>query len=253
MEHPPAEEAAPHAPAAVKKAEPEYVPHLGQSRTYVRDFVLGVNDGLVSTFLLVAGIVGGGLNSHSVLLAALAGALAGAISMALGELMATRSQGEAMEGELEVERGHLRHFRAREEAEVRGWFGGLGLSGAVLDAATAQCCASDESMLRAMRVFEFGMVDSAERRETVAMTVSGLAFVAGSLPAWLPFAFTDSAYGALLASLVLCLASLAAVGAGKTLVTRGNPWRGAAENAAVGAVGAAVSFGLGLAYEALSS
>lgn len=59
--------------------------HLGKSRQYWRDIILGVNDGLVSTFLLVAGVAGGGLSSKDILLTAIAGAIAGAISMAAGE------------------------------------------------------------------------------------------------------------------------------------------------------------------------
>jgi len=51
--------------------------HLGGSRQYWRDMILGVNDGLVSTFLLVAGVAGGGLSSNDILLTAIAGSLAG--------------------------------------------------------------------------------------------------------------------------------------------------------------------------------
>lgn len=55
--------------------------HLGSSRQYWRDMILGVNDGLVSTFLLVAGVGGGGMPSRDILLTGIAGALAGAVSM----------------------------------------------------------------------------------------------------------------------------------------------------------------------------
>ena len=55
-----------------------YEPHVGESRQYWRDIILGVNDGLVSMVLLVAGVVGGGLSTSQVLLTAIAGSLAGA-------------------------------------------------------------------------------------------------------------------------------------------------------------------------------
>jgi len=55
--------------------------HLGANRQYWRDMILGVNDGLISTFLLVAGVGGGGLSSRDILLTGIAGALAGAVSM----------------------------------------------------------------------------------------------------------------------------------------------------------------------------
>jgi VIT1/CCC1 family predicted Fe2+/Mn2+ transporter len=55
-----------------------------------------VNDGLVSTFLLVAGVAGGGLLSRDILLTAIAGAVAGAVSMAAGEYVATKSQNQVL-------------------------------------------------------------------------------------------------------------------------------------------------------------
>ena len=70
--------------------------HLGASRQYWRDIILGVNDGLVSTFLLVAGVAGGGLLSRDILLTAIAGAVAGAVSMAAGEYVATKSQNQVL-------------------------------------------------------------------------------------------------------------------------------------------------------------
>ena len=100
----------------------EYVPHLGETRQYWRDIILGVNDGLVSTFLLVVGVVGGGLNSDQVLLTGVAGAIAGAVSMAAGEYLATKSQDEILAAELELERTHIEHFREDEIAQLRGFF-----------------------------------------------------------------------------------------------------------------------------------
>ena len=77
---------------------PAHQEHLIKTRQYYRVMVLGVNDGLVSTFLLVAGVVGGGMDQSAVLLTAISGAIAGAISMFAGEYVATKSQNEVMEG-----------------------------------------------------------------------------------------------------------------------------------------------------------
>ncbi len=73
----------------VLREDSPYEPHIGETRQYWRDIILGLNDGLVSTFLLVVGVVGGGLETDQVLLTAVAGALAGAISIAAGEYLAT--------------------------------------------------------------------------------------------------------------------------------------------------------------------
>ena len=108
---------------------PAFTEHLGKHRQYWRDIILGVNDGLVSMFLLVAGVVGGGMETRNILLTAVAGAIAGAVSMAAGEYMATKSQDEVFQGEIELEREHIRDFRDDELHELRDLLDGIGLDG----------------------------------------------------------------------------------------------------------------------------
>jgi VIT1/CCC1 family predicted Fe2+/Mn2+ transporter len=74
---------------------------------YLRDIILGVNDGLVSMFLIVFGMFGGGALARSILLAGITGAIAGAISMGLGEYIATKSQLEIMVSDVSRERFDL--------------------------------------------------------------------------------------------------------------------------------------------------
>lgn len=71
---------------------------------YLRDIILGLNDGLVSTFLLVFGMYGGGALARSILLAGIMGALAGSISMAIGEFVATKSQLQIVSSDIMSER-----------------------------------------------------------------------------------------------------------------------------------------------------
>jgi vacuolar iron transporter family protein len=77
--------------------------HLGKHRQYWRDIILGLNDGMVSTFLLVAGVAGSGLSSTNILLTAISGSLAGAVSMAAGEFVATKSQNQVLQGMLRLD------------------------------------------------------------------------------------------------------------------------------------------------------
>ena len=72
---------------------------LGKQRQYWRDIILGVNDGLISTFLLVVGVSGGQLSTDDILLTAIAGALAGMVSMSAGEFVATKAQNEVFHGD----------------------------------------------------------------------------------------------------------------------------------------------------------
>ena len=81
-------------------------------------FYVVVNDGLVSTFLLVAGVAGGGLATTDILLTAIAGALAGAVSMCAGEYVATKSQDEVLRGEIKLENEHIQKYRSDELLEL---------------------------------------------------------------------------------------------------------------------------------------
>lgn len=223
----------------------EYVPHIGVTRQYWRDIILGVNDGLVSVFLLVVGVVGGGLDTAQVLLTAIAGAIAGAVSMAAGEYLATKSQDEVLEAELELERTHIAHFRKRELAQLRGFFEDMGVKEEDIDAVVSAFSDNDEALLNAMAALEFGVVESERRSPYRAMAASGLLFLAGSLPSVLPFAVIDSAGIALIWATSLTLAGLFVVGVVKANVANGGRVRSGLENMVIAGLGGLVAWFIG--------
>jgi predicted membrane protein (TIGR00267 family) len=230
---------------------PPYEEHIGASRQYVRDIILGVNDGLISTFLLVSGVVGGGLTSTQVLLTGIAGGVAGMISMAAGEYMATKSQEEVFEAEMELEKHHLLHHRDHERAELREMFEDMGLHGEDLDTVVDIIDKSDESMLGVMAGLEFGVVDTERRSPYVAALASGLFFLIGALPSVLPFAFLDDPTAGLLVAGVLSGIGLFIVGAVKTTLTKKNAIISGAENLAIGLGGGLLSYLVGKAFDQL--
>ena len=75
-------------------------------------------------------------------------------------------------------------------------------------------------------------------------------FILGSLPSVIPFACTNNARSAVIASAVLCCIACFLVGAIKTITTKGNPWTSGLENLIFAGVGAGLSYGIGLLYEA---
>lgn len=227
-----------------------YVPHVGMTRQYWRDIVLGVNDGLVSIFLLVAGVVGGGLSTSSVLLTAVAGAVAGAASMALGEYLATKSQDQVLQSELTLEATHIRHHRGMEVDQLREMFADMGVSGDDLEEAVRIFSATDDRLLAAMKSLEFGVVESERRSPYRAALASGLLFLAGSMPPTLPFAFIDDVRLASLAAAIGTGVGLFAVGVAKTRVTKTNPVLAGAENLVIAGLGAVVAFWVGAAVGA---
>lgn len=222
-----------------------YVPHLGESRQYLRDVILGVNDGLVSTFLLVAGVVGAGLGATAVLLTGIAGAVAGLISMGAGEYIATKSQEEVFKAEMALEVEHLANHREYERAELREMFGDMGLDGEDLDTLVGIIDGNDDVMLGVMAGLEFGVVDTERRSPWLAAATSGILFLAGALPSVLPFALTDETSTALLAAAILSGIGLVIVGVGKTVMTKTNPLVSGVENLLIGLIGGVISFTIG--------
>lgn len=227
----------------------EYVPHLGESREYWRDIILGFNDGLVSIFLLVAGVVGGGLDVRQVLLTGIAGAVAGAISMAVGEYIATKSQEEVFEREMELERQHLKYHRPRELAELKQMFADSGLNEPLLTDLVEAYDKDDEALMKIMAALEFGIIDERRRSPVTAAAASGGLFLAGAAPSLVPFLFVADPTTGLLWAAILAGIGLFGLGVGKTYVTGTNPWKSGLENLLISTVGAAASFAIGRAYD----
>jgi VIT1/CCC1 family predicted Fe2+/Mn2+ transporter len=232
-------------PIEKRRKSVEYVPHIGVTRQYWRDIILGVNDGLVSMFLLVVGVVGGGLDTGQVLLTAIAGAIAGAVSMAAGEYLATKSQDEVLAAELELERTHIAHFRNRELDQLRGFFEDMGVKETDLEAVVSAFSDNDEALLNAMAALEFGVVESERRSPFRAMAASGLLFLAGSLPSVVPFAIIDSATTALVWATCLTLTGLCIGGVVKGDVANSGRVRSGLENMVIAGLGGLVAWFIG--------
>lgn len=251
--------------------------HLGKSRQYWRDIILGVNDGLVSTFLLVAGVAGAGLTSKDILLTALAGALAGAISMAAGEYVATKSQNEVMKGELKLEEEHVKNNFNDEISElddllhkigilkrssIPGDSSGIGIgigSGSGTDASVNLQESIKEfyrenpdALLELMKALEFGVIDNEVRKPIMAGLFSCILFIFGSLPSVLPFVFSgDKPMTGLIISACITVSALLMVGAIKTWATRGNCFVAALENLIIAGCGGGIAYGVGYLFESV--
>lgn len=117
------------APGAVEHG-PEEIGHTHNdlSGGWLRPAVFGAMDGLVTNISLVAGVGGGGASPHVIVLTGVAGLVAGAFSMALGEYSSVDTQNNAVRAEVEVEREELRVHPDAEQAELVGMYEDMGLS-----------------------------------------------------------------------------------------------------------------------------
>jgi VIT1/CCC1 family predicted Fe2+/Mn2+ transporter len=227
--------------------------HLGKHRQYWRDVILGINDGLISTFLLVAGVAGSGLSSRDILLTAIAGALAGAVSMSAGDFVATKSQNEVLQGEIGLERAHIRDYKQDEIEEVAELLEMIGIPHSKKDLRKQLISHYEndpEALLKVMIALEFGVVEQEERSPLTAALVSGTLFFVGSLPSVLPFIPKDmpSRQGLVLASLATTF-SLLFVGGVKTWATRGNWFSAAIENLLIAGVGGFLAYIVGTFFD----
>ena len=228
--------------------------HLGKNRQYWRDIILGVNDGLVSTFLLVAGVTGGGLTSQHILLTAISGAVAGAISMCAGEYVATKSQNEVMRGELALERIHIDENVDAEleelDVQLLALIGIAASEGELRQELRNYYRSNPTALYQLMTALEFGVVDTEERSPVRAGLTSCLLFIGGALPSVVPFAFSkDRPINGLIAAAALTALGLFVVGAIKTWATRTSCINAAVENLVIATFGGGIAYGVGLLFE----
>jgi VIT1/CCC1 family predicted Fe2+/Mn2+ transporter len=169
--------------------------------------------------------------------------------MATGEYSATKSKEEVFEGELALEREHIRDFRDEELHELSDLLGDIGLDGPLRDEVVSHFGRDDEALLKAMTALEFGVVETERRSPYRAMVMSGVLFLFGSLPSVVPFAFVTRPSTGLLFATAGAVLGLLIVGAVKTWATRGDPLRAALENLLVAAGGGGLAYGVGVLFD----
>jgi len=160
------------------------VVHVERHRTahigWLRAAVLGANDGLISTSSLVVGIAAAQTGREPVLLAALAGLVAGALSMAAGEYVSVSSQSDTEQADLARERMELATKPESERAELAGIYVGRGLTQELADQVADQLMAKDA--LAAHAHDELGLSEITRARPLQAALSSAAAFAAGAAP-----------------------------------------------------------------------
>jgi VIT1/CCC1 family predicted Fe2+/Mn2+ transporter len=176
---------------------------------WLRAAVLGANDGIVSTASLIIGVASAGSGHGEVLIAGLAGLVAGAMSMAAGEYVSVSSQTDAETADLAKEAAELRDSPEAELQELAGIYIGRGLDPALAQQVAQQLTARDA--LGAHARDELGISETVTARPVQAAIVSALSFATG---AFLPLVVAYLAPSEQIAMLVALttLASLATLG-----------------------------------------
>ena len=212
----------------------------------LRAAVLGANDGLVSNFSLVMGVAGASATREPVLIAGIAGLLAGSLSMALGEWLSVKSSRELYENQIAVEREELEAFPEEEEEELRLIYEAKGLDPDAAERLAKRIMSGDRQVaVDTMAREELGIdPDELGGSEWVAAGTSFVLFGAGALVPLLPF-LIGSGVGAIVAATVMSGIALFGLGAAITLLTGRDALRSGLRQLAFGLVAAAITFGIG--------
>jgi vacuolar iron transporter family protein len=145
---------------------------------WLRAAVLGANDGIVSTASLIVGVAAAAPDKSGVLVAGIAGLVAGAMSMAAGEYVSVSSQADTENADLSRERAELAGELEREHAELAAIYVGRGLDAAIADEVATQLMAKDA--LGAHARDELGISDTLSARPVQAAFASAGTFAVGA-------------------------------------------------------------------------
>jgi len=146
---------------------------------WLRASVLGANDGIVSTASLVLGVAAANAARGDILIAGVAGLVAGAMSMAAGEYVSVRSQSDTEAADLARERSELAADAEAEQRELAGIYVRRGLTPALADQVATQLMAHDA--LGAHARDELGISETLSARPIQAALASAASFTAGAL------------------------------------------------------------------------
>ena len=217
--------------------------HIG----WLRAAVLGANDGLISTASLVVGVAAAGTERTAILIAGVAGVVAGAMSMAAGEYVSVSSQADTERADIDRERRELYTDDAGERRELTTIYVARGLTAELAAQVTDQLMAHDA--LGAHVRDELGITDMSAARPLQAALASAATFAVGAM---LPVAVAAMAPLPMLSTLVTgsALALLAVLGALAARVGGATLWLGAVRVLFWGALAMAASAAVGRLFGA---
>lgn len=211
----------------------------------LRAAVLGANDGLLSNLSLMMGVAGANASGKTILITGLAGLLAGACSMALGEWLSVQSSRELYERQIGIEQREVEEVPEEEEEELALIYEAKGLPAAQARALAARMMQNHAVALDTLSREELG-IDPQELGGSAwaAAATSFFLFSAGAIVPVIPFVFLKGLV-AIELSLLLSGLALFLIGAGITLLTGRSVFYSGMRQVIFGFAAAAITFGIG--------
>ena len=219
--------------------------HKASGGNALRAAVLGANDGLVSVLSLTMGVAGATNSRPDILIAGLAGVLAGAGSMALGEWLSVQSSRELYEHQIKIEAEEIAENPEEEREELTLIYQSKGLPEDRARELADHMMADKDSILDTLAREELG-IDPEELGGSAyeAAFTSFFLFAFGALFPMLPYFFWTGSF-AIIMSLVISAVGLFIIGGAITLMTGRSIWFSGTRQVIVGIAAAALTYGIG--------
>jgi VIT1/CCC1 family predicted Fe2+/Mn2+ transporter len=219
--------------------------HRATGGNALRAAVLGANDGMVSNLSLVMGVAGASNDNHAVLIAGIAGLLAGSISMALGEWLSVQSSRELYTNQIKIETMEINHNPQEEIEELALIYESRGVPKDQAKTLAAHIMENKESAVQTLAREELGIDPEALGGSAwEAAFTSFILFAIGAIVPLAPFIFFTG-FTAIWVSIAFSVVGLFLLGAVTTLFTGVNTLFSGARMVIFGLAAAAVTFGIG--------
>lgn len=217
----------------------------GARPNYLRDWVYGGIDGAVTTFAIVAGVVGAALSANIVIILGLANLIADGVSMAAGNYSATKTEIDELERTRAMERRHIAVDPEGECEEIRQIFQAKGFEGETLEQAVDAITADRERWISTMVTEEFGLSENVRDPMRAALATFAAFVTCGVVPL-VPFFLSEPSTAAPVA-LALTAVVFFIIGSMKSRWSLARWWASGLETLAIGCGAAAIAFAIGYA------
>ena len=221
---------------------------LGRDATgnYVRDWIYGGIDGTITTFAIVAGVVGADMPGTVVLVLGLANLVADGFAMGAGNFSATKAEVDDYRRLVAIERKHIALEPSGEREEIRQIFALKGFAGAELERIVEVISADEELWVRTMAVEEYGLSPATKSPWLAAVNTSAAFGLCGLVPLGSYLIAYSLAWSVLATGLVFF-----GIGAAKSRWSLAGWWWSGLETLAIGMSAAGISFVIGYALQSV--
>lgn len=240
------------------KEDPDYrkkenLFHQHQAGVYIKDLIYGANDGIITTFAVVAGATGASLSPLVVIILGFANLLADGLSMGVGNYLGTKSERDYQKAQREKEEWETDHLKEIEIQEIKDIYQGRGFKGRDLEKAVTLTINDRKRWVDVMMRDELGIIEETQDSPFRHGLVTFFAFLLAGFIPLLSYLIPVNVGDAFKLSIFLTALILFAIGALRTWITTVKWWRGGLEMLGVGFGAASAAYLIGYFIENLVS